>query len=124
RARNGPQMRRTSSAPGRPSAGATEDSRFRPQRYLPALAPFAKTRARVGDVQRQHLADRGEREGVVAVVASEPRVDLGDERATRTVVRDGVALERTDRVLEDRDGDAVLRLAARQLLGARHVHGC
>src|SRR5690242_10259543 len=97
-------MRRCSSALGPPPADQTEDSRPRAQRYLLAFALVAKTRARVGDVQRQHRTDGGEREGVLAVVAGEPRVDLGDERASSTVVRDGKALEPTDRVLEARHG--------------------
>jgi len=94
---------------GPPPAGEMEDARFRAEDDPPALSPAANTRAHVGNVQRQHVADGDEREGVVGVVAGEPRVDLGDEFAGSTVVRDRVALERVERVLEHRDGEALLR---------------
>ena len=60
---------------------------------------------------------------MVGVVAGEPRFDLGDEPAGSTVVRAGVALERPDRVLEHRDGEALLRAerAARPDREAMHV---
>jgi hypothetical protein len=103
-----------------------DDSRFRPDHYRLALSPVAKTRAHVGDVQRQQVADGDEGEGMAGVVAGEPLVDLGDERAGSTGVHDDVALERPDRILEHRDGQGLLRahLAARPGREAVHVLVC
>src|SRR5690348_10799596 len=53
--RDDPQMRRSSPFLGPPPAGEAEESRFRAKHDPPTPAPFAKSRARVGDVQRQHV---------------------------------------------------------------------
>src|SRR5690349_14801161 len=57
----------------------------------PALSPLPKTRPHVGDIEPQHVADRDEREGVVAVVGGEPRAgppstDVGPPRRCTCVV--------------------------------------
>ena len=76
--------------------------------FLPALSPLPKARPYVRDVQPQRLADRDEREAVVAVVGGEPPLDLREEPAATTVRREGVALENPDRVLEHRDEQTFL----------------
>jgi hypothetical protein len=121
--RGRPKARRSYSFSRSPPAGERKDPLFRPERYMPALSPVAKTRPHVGDLEPQGVADGDEGKGMVGIVAGEPPFDLGDELAGGTVLREGVALERVERVPDHRDGQDLLRayLTARPVREAVHV---